>query len=622
MLDTLRRSASSWVAKFFFALLVLSFGVWGIEDFVRGGTDRVAAIQVGDITFHPRAVREEFNRDVSRLRAMLGPQLTAEEAQRMGLMNQTVQRLVSQATIDMASRELGVVAPDAVVRGAVERRKEFLNAEGRFDRDRFRQILAANGYTEEGYLHLLRRDIIRRQLIEPVSLGAAPPRDLVDTLYRHRQEKRVADAVTVLASAMPAPPAPDQAALEAYHGAHAETFTAPEYRAVTALLVTPATVASLVTLTEEMVAEAYASHQDDYRTPERRDVAQVLLTSREQADKVLALVGQGRPLKDAATTAGAGSGVQELGWVARADLPDELADAVFALKTGETSQPVQSPLGWHLFRVAGSQPEVVKPLAEVRKAIEEELAKEKAVDLVYKLSNQVEDALAGGASLDDAARTLNLKSLKVAATDRSGKAPDGKPVAGLPKLKEFLPTVFSLQEGRDGQLVESDDGYFVARVDGVTPSRLRPLDEVRTQVIDGWTKAQRDDAARRKAESILGELRAGKGAWTVAIGNGVSLSTTPPLPRTGDLSGKLPVALVSQLFQLKTGEVAMAPGPDGYLVIRLAEVIPADPADDAVGVTAVSNEIRASMADDLAAEFTAALGRKYKVSVNRRVLEE
>lgn len=622
MLETLRKSAGSWIAKILFGLLVVSFGVWGIGDFVKGGASNVPAIQVGDVKYAQRTVREEFNRDVSRLRNLLGPQFTAEEARRMGMMSQTVQRLVTRATVEMASRDLGLVAPDALVRRIVETRPEF-QAGGRFDRDRFRQILAANGYTEEGYLELLRGEIIRTQLMEPITQGAAAPGAMVDALYRHRNEKRVAEVVTVAASTLPAPPPPDRAALEAFHGAHAESFTAPEYRTLSLMVLTPSEVAADVKIGDEAIAEVYAQRGDEFRTPERRNVDQVLFDTMEQADSAVALVKQGRPLKDAATTAaGKAAEVQNLGWVTRADMPDPVADAVFALKDGDTGQPVQTALGWHVFTVRGIQVETVTPLEQARKTIEQELAKDKAVDLVYELSSKVEDALASGSGLDDVAQKLGLKLVAVSAIDRTGLAPDGKPPANLPKLKELLPTAFTIPAGKESSLVESDDGYFVVRVDDIAPSRLRPLDEVRAQVVAQWVQAQRDEAARKKAETVLQQLRTGENARAVAGRNGAALAETKPMTRTGDNSEAVPMPLVAELFKLKPGEAGITKGNDGYVAARLKAVVAATPDSDPTGVAAVANEVRTSMGNDLAAQFTAALGQKFTLAVNRQQIEE
>ena len=36
MLSSMRKSASSWIVRFLLFLLVLSFGVWGICDFLTG----------------------------------------------------------------------------------------------------------------------------------------------------------------------------------------------------------------------------------------------------------------------------------------------------------------------------------------------------------------------------------------------------------------------------------------------------------------------------------------------------------------------------------------------------------------------------------------------------------
>jgi peptidyl-prolyl cis-trans isomerase D len=49
MLDALRRGATGWVAKILFALLVLSFAIWGVADvftgFGRGSLAKVFCIE-------------------------------------------------------------------------------------------------------------------------------------------------------------------------------------------------------------------------------------------------------------------------------------------------------------------------------------------------------------------------------------------------------------------------------------------------------------------------------------------------------------------------------------------------------------------------------------------------
>ena len=51
-------------------------------------------------------------------------------------------------------------------------------------------------------------------------------------------------------------------------------------------------------------------------------------------------------------------------------------------------------------------PEVITPLDAVRQKLRNELSNEKALDNIFDLTNVFEDSLAGGASIEQAARKL------------------------------------------------------------------------------------------------------------------------------------------------------------------------------------------------------------------------
>ena len=69
---------------------------------------------------------------------------------------------------------------------------------------------------------------------------------------------------------------------------------------------------------------------------------------------------------------------------------------------------MRSPFGWHVLRVTGVEPAQSRPLDAVRDELRAALAQERAADLAFERANQVEDALAGGATLEEAAKRFGL----------------------------------------------------------------------------------------------------------------------------------------------------------------------------------------------------------------------
>src|SRR3546814_1409224 len=188
--------------------------------------------------------------------------------------------------------------------------------------------------------------------------------------------------------------------------------------------------------------------------------------------------------------------------------------------------PINGPFGWHVLKVTGIEPGKTRPFEEVRDKLHKELAREEAVDALYKLSNRLEDTLGGGATLKEAADQLNLALYRLEPIDRQGNNQSGLRMPDLPG-QPFLQTAFESEPNRESALTETQQGgYFILRVDEVIPSALKPLDKVREEAVKLWQEEQRKEAARKKAESIVKRLNEGADLAKIATEPGVKTSTT------------------------------------------------------------------------------------------------
>jgi peptidyl-prolyl cis-trans isomerase D len=148
MLNALRRNASSWVVKVLLLLLVVSFAIWGIGDIFYGGGQNPTVATVGDAEIPANELAEAFNRAVANLQRQLGPEFDRERAIQLGVMQQTLQDLIRQRLVSLEAQEMGLVVPDDALRTLVTEDPMFQSA-GRFDRNRFDQLLRASGLSED-----------------------------------------------------------------------------------------------------------------------------------------------------------------------------------------------------------------------------------------------------------------------------------------------------------------------------------------------------------------------------------------------------------------------------------------------------------------------------------------
>jgi peptidyl-prolyl cis-trans isomerase D len=367
------------------------------------------------------------------------------------------------------------------------------------------------------------------------------------------------------------------------------------------------------------IEAAYQSRIETYRTPERRTVEQLLAPDEATIKRAAERLADGAAL-DAVAAEVEGVSVEQLGTVTRGDLPPEFEDAIFSQAEGEIGDPVSSAFGWHIFRVSAIEPEKTVPLAEVRKKLARELALEEAANRLPDFAAQLDDELAAGTKLAEAARAVGLEAVEVPAVDATGKGSDGKPVAALPPWPEFMQVALETPAGETSLLEETAaGGYFVVQVDKVTEPRLKPVEEVRDELRQAWQGERRRELARTRAEELRAQLDGGAQADELLADAGLEAKPVEPVRR--DQSGAdqgINQAVVRALFATDPGEIAgeVVEVGDGFAVVATDEVIAADPGADPAAVDRLAREVEDEMRSDLIAQFETQLRRDYPVEID------
>ncbi len=622
MLQSMRQHATSWVVKILFGLLILSFGLWGINDIFLGERDPTVA-KVAGSKIPLSQLTDAVKQEVERYQPIFGGTLDSQQAKQLGLVDQALERLIDRAVFTKAAGDMGLAVGDQMVLRHIQSEPAFRNALGQFDRAHFQQVLMANNLTEDRYVALLRRDLATRQLAGVVGIDAPVPGMLVESLHKYREETRVADNVLVPANQSVTPPPPDEATLAAYYKANADRFMAPEYRTLSYAAIDPAALAEEIAVDDARLRSEYDSRINDFTTRERRNVDQVVLRDEAEAKKIADAMNQGRTLEAAVKAAGSTAQIIKLGWVERADLLGEIAGPVFALKAGQHSAPLKSPLGFHIVAVTAAEDGRVQPFDAVRDQLRKDMAGREAADASHSLSIKLEDALAGGASLEEAANQIGVKIAKVPAVDSNGLTEAGRAAPTLPSDPIFIRTAFSTPENQESSLLELANGvYAVLHVDSVRPAAAKPIEQVKNDVVGLWQDEQRRAGAEKRAQALLDKIKGGQTLAAAAQADKLAVKTTPAFSRaTHESEAGLPEALKADVFALNIGEATMGEARDGYVVAVLKEVRAA-PALAAEARTRLDEQLSQSIAGDLLDQFAGALRQRYDVVIERSVIDQ
>lgn len=624
-LRSLRNAANSWVFKGLMVLLAFTFaaffGVSG-DPFTR----TTAPITVGGTDIDAKTIQRAFEEQRRRISQTLNQAITAEQAQRFGLVDNTVNGLITEEVLDRAGRNAGLAASDAMISRAIRESPQFRPGNGPFDPYAFAEFLSSQGMSEAEFVVLMRKQIVQSQLLQAAGVGATVPNAAIELLYRYRTEKRVAVVATVRGDTAGEEAVPDEAAQQAYYDANKSRFMAPAMRAATVAFLSPEKFAEEIAISEADIAAAYVSEKGRYETPENRSLVQAVVPIERKADaeRLVKLVADGATFAAAAKEI-TGAQPVELGTLTRADFAVEaLIDAAFNTSEGAVSAPVPSALGWHVLYVKAITPGTTKSLDELRDPIKRDLALRRARETIFKLGNSVEDTLAGGATIEKAAEVHHLEVVKIARVAQDGTTQDGTPITGLPVLRNVLQSIYATQVGRDSDLTETPDGgFYVLRVDSVTPPTQKPLDQVRAEVTRGWQGEQRRARAETVAKQILARVEAGEELSVVAPALGAQFQTTQPFPRSGGGAGiALGTDMAAQLFRAKPRDVVLAPSGETYQVARLISIERAVPNVADAAFKQAADALKSAVANDLETALADAMRAGISVSVDQTAIDK
>ncbi|HZQ11510.1 MAG TPA: peptidyl-prolyl cis-trans isomerase [Pseudolabrys sp.] len=628
MLRGIHKASSTWLGKGLMAavmgFLVISFAIWGIGDIFRG-FGRNAALTIGDVRISAEQFREYYNDQLRKLSRQLGRTLSPDQIRALGFDRQLIAQLVAETTLDEQAKALRLGIGTGEISQRITSDPGFRGLTGQFDRARFEETIRDLGFTEARFVEEQRRRMLRRQLALSISGDIKAPAAAIAAVNQYQNEQRSIDYIALgpaQAGDVAAPPAD---VLEKYFDEHKVLFRAPEYRKLTVLSLSPADLAKPDEVKEADAKAYYEQHKAQYGTPEKREIRQINYPNAEEAKAARDKLGKGATFDDLVKDRGLKPSDTDLGMMTKTAIIDPaIADAAFALKSGEISEPIVGQFGTVLLTVGKIEPGAQKAYEDVASQIKRELAESHARTQVGDLRDKVEDERAAGATLVEAGKKFGVTTRVIEAVDRAGNGPDGKPVADLPKQPNVVAAAFNTDVGVDNDAMQlPNGGYLYYDVTGITPSHERPLAEVKDQVAKRWRDEEIGKRLAARSAELLDKLKAGAALAELAASAGVKVGSATGLQR-GKPADKLPANVVTAAFQTPKDAAASAEGDDQTqrYVFRVTGMT--DPPFDAASPQgkALAASLQNSYGDDVTAEYLARLESQFGVDVDQTAINQ
>jgi len=609
MLDQLRQGAQGWVSKLLMVLLVLSFAVWGIGGFQGFHANTLATVGDQEVTMQDFARVYDSARRAAQQR---GQPLNADQVLSTALAN---------AAIDDAASQYGLGVSDDRVAEEIAKNPTFLRADGSFDRERFDVMLGNAGIRHEDFVHDVKQQLVRSQIAQSLGAGVSIPQPLVAALYRLQNEERTVSFFTVDEAAITPVGVPGESDLQTYFDDNKESFRAPEYRKLALLALDPAAIADPASIKDEDVAAEYERRKPSITQPERRRVEQLRFDTADAANGAFAKMQAGEDF----TAVGQAVSVEvtDLGVKTKAEMLDPaIAEAAFTAAVNTPIAVVEGALQPSVILVTSIEPSSTPTLESMADTIRKDLATRAARDRVQDLYDQVEDARAGGDTLQEAATKLSLPYRVVDAVSADLKAPDGS-IVDLPGGAALTKEAFDSDVGVENSPLRAGAESFVFYdVLDITPARDRALDEVRTDVTKAWTAKETAKRVSDLADKLFERLKGGTDLAALATEIGKTTQTAEGVKRNGTSPGLSPNA-ISQAFAGPDGHVGNADGDgDSRILLRVDKVTAPAFFAEAADATAIQSQLSDALQKDLLTTYNQQLLATRATSINTAAYQQ
>ena len=327
----MRSGTKSPIMKFFLLFLAAGFALWGVGDVTTGligGSDK--AISASEEAVSPREVAIEFE----RTRRNYMPNSSVDEALQDGLLSDVMGALSREVLFRAENRSLGLTVTRGMQRDAIITEKSFQDDAGVFSEGRFMQTLASAGISETDYLKRVDNVLMRDQLVGALSSGVRFDSTTAQAIAAFDLEKRIVRLTSFSVNPeMIALPTDNQ--IENFFVENKSAYDAPELRNVTIASISADMIASGLEISETEIKAAFESRIDEFSTPEKRSIRQMVFDDIGKAKTALSRLDAGEEFD--AVAANMLNWTEEdtkLGTVSKSALDPALAAIAFTSETG------------------------------------------------------------------------------------------------------------------------------------------------------------------------------------------------------------------------------------------------------------------------------------------------
>jgi len=530
MLQLFRDNAQGLIMWIIMILVILALSGFVLSSYTASNIKNYV-VKVNDQEISSNEFQRAYNNYQKRLQQQLGENYARffnDKMMREAVMN----GMIENALLAQLTNEAGFRMSAGQIFNTIETNPAFRDENGKFSKERYTEVLNQYfGFAPERYEAELAKELAQEQLRSSIAGTAFSLKSELTELERLTAQQRNIGILTVNHTKLGSTVTVNDDEISSYYEAHKSEYMTDEQVKVSYVELNLKEISKNIQISDADIQKHYQDNIARYAQAEERKASHILIKINEQNDSKAArdklleikkMLSEGKSFaelakeysEDRGTALNGGS----LDFITKGSMGNPpFEDALFALKVGEVSDPVQTQFGYHLIRLDEIRPGKTKPLDQVKEKIRAELQVQRAehqfytdADTLDKLAYEHQD------SLEPVAEQLNLQIKESPYFSRLG----GPQIWRNQKVLEAAFSNAVMHEGVNSEMIElADDHLIVLRIKDVKAAEQKTLEQVKSQIQSKLTQEKIAAAVSEQTDQLYNKLNAGEDPQALATAN-------------------------------------------------------------------------------------------------------
>jgi Parvulin-like peptidyl-prolyl isomerase len=500
MLNSIKEKSKGIFTYVIVGLISLTFiitALYGV-DFNSSG-ETVATINSEEIS--KKEFLSEFNPKKRQLQQELAEKYTTEFDSI--LKQSTLESMINRRLLDQLAKDMGHATTGEELQALIQSNSVF-KVDGRFSIERYKKLLALNGYSDAMYESTKLAELTQGQIKYNLLDSAFVTPIALKNLQALNDQQREFNYIQLSANNYSDKVKVATESVKDFYDNQKESFSEPQKIKVNFVELSLSQIAKDVQVNDDELFNFYEDEKERFTSEEERQAQHILVESKQQAEQIIIQLNSGADFAKLAAThsqdTGSKDAAGDLGFFTLGVMMPEFEAKVFSMKVGEVSTPVKTEFGYHVIKLNAIQVGDIKSFESVRDDLTKLYKQTKAQKSLYDLTEQLTN-LAYEVSLEEVADQMNLKLNTSEFFTQNNAQHEQK----------FTDAAFSdvvLNKGENSEPIElSGDRVLVLRVKDKLAQRQKSFNEVKGEINTHLTtllaKTFIDNIAQKISESLI-----------------------------------------------------------------------------------------------------------------------